>query len=290
MDSAALIVPAPAKLNLFLHVTGRRPDGYHTIESLMVLLDFGDTLTLTGRQDGQIVLARPIPGVPVESDLVFRAARLLQQHAGTAQGATIALDKRIPMGAGLGGGSSDAASVLLGLNRLWNLGLPRAELMRLGLELGADVPFFVFGFNAHVTGIGDILRPVTMPRLGYLILVPPVNVATAGIFASAQLKRDTPASGQEAFPLGYGRNDLQPVAAGLHLGIPAAIAALDRLDAGSSGVAPGALARMSGSGSSVFRIVDCRAAGFRSAPPAGGPDLIVARGLHRHPLREFAAK
>ncbi len=195
MQHATLTVPAPAKLNLFLHVTGRRADGYHTLESLMVLLDFGDTLTLSRREDGEIVLANPLPGVPVESDLTFRAAQLLRNHAGTAQGATIALSKRIPLGAGLGGGSSDAASVLLALNRLWDLDLSRAELMQLGLRLGADVPFFIFGSNAHVTGIGDILRPVTLPRMAYLIVVPPVHVATAGVFAAPELRRDTPASG-----------------------------------------------------------------------------------------------
>ena len=320
MQGASLIVPAPAKLNLFLHVTGRRADGYHTLESLLVLLDFGDTLTLRCREDGGIVLARPLPGIPVESDLTYRAALLLKTHAGTTQGATISLTKRIPLGAGLGGGSSDAASVLLALNRLWKLDLSRAELMRIGLQLGADVPFFIFGSNAHVAGIGEVLRPVTVPRLAYLIGVPPIHVATADIFAAPQLKRDTPASGADAFSLGFGRNDLQAVAAGLHGSIATAITALDQTDFGKTGRAANTAARMSGSGSSVFRIIDrgfpeseaaWRAAGdgqrddwkflqrirYRSSKshdaagePNGGPTLISARGLHHHPLREFAAK
>src|SRR5512140_1394672 len=171
-----LRVAAPAKLNLFLHVTGRRDDGYHLLESLMVLLDYGDSLTLEARDDGQIARGRPLPGVAEADDLALRAARLLQRELGIAAGVTVSIDKRIPMGAGMGGGSSDAASVLLGLNRLWGLDLPREELMRLGLQLGADVPFFVFGSNAHVAGIGEVLRPVTIPRLAYLIEVPPVHV------------------------------------------------------------------------------------------------------------------
>jgi 4-diphosphocytidyl-2-C-methyl-D-erythritol kinase len=320
MQGSSLTVPAPAKLNLFLHVTGRRADGYHMLESLMVLLDFGDTLTLAPREDAGIVLTHPLPGVPVEADLTYRAARLLQSLAGVNMGATITLTKRIPQGAGLGGGSSDAASVLLAMNRLWNLDLSRAELMRIGLQLGADVPFFIFGSNAHVAGIGEVLRPVTVPRLAYLIEVPPVQVATADIFAAPGLSRDTPASGADAFPLDFGRNDLQPVAAGLHGAIATALAALDQVDFGQTGRATHTFARMSGSGSSVFRIIDrgfpepataSRAAGqgqrddwkflqsidsrFPGPPDTAGTQtaglrLISAHGLHHHPLREFAAK
>ena len=320
MQHATLTVPAPAKLNLFLHVTGRRPDGYHTLESLMVLLDFGDTIALSRREDGEIVLEYPLPGVPVESDLTWRAAKLLRDHAGAAPGVTIALTKRIPMGAGLGGGSSDAASVLLALNRLWRLDLPRGELMRLGLQLGADVPFFLFGANAHVAGVGEILRPVTVPRMAYLIVVPPVHVATAGIFAAPALKRDTPASGSAAFQFGFGGNDLQPVAMASHPAIATAIRALDTADFAGAGRTTHAAARMSGSGSAVFRVLDrgfhaseaaWRAAGdsrrgdwkllqsiLHRSPkahdaagkPVDGSRVIPARGLHHHPLREFVAK
>ena len=320
MQHPTLTVPAPAKLNLFLHVTGRRPDGYHTLESLMVLLDFGDTITLSCREDGAIVLANPLPGVPVESDLTWRAAKLLRDHTGTTLGVTIALTKRIPMGAGLGGGSSDAASVLLALNRLWRLNLPREELMRLGLQLGADVPFFLFGANAHVSGIGEILRPVTVPRMAYLIVVPPVHVATAGIFAAPELKRDTPASGLAAFSFGFGGNDLQPVAMASHPAIATAIRALDTADFAGAGRITHAAARMSGSGSAVFCVLDrgfpgsedaWRAAGdsrrgdwkllqgilYRSpkahdaaGKPVDGSKVIPARGLNHHPLRDFVAK
>ena len=320
MERQSLTVPAPAKLNLFLHVTGRRNDGYHTLESLMVLLDFGDMLTLTPRADGEIVLAQPLPGVPVESDLAYRAARLLQSHSGAAQGVTISLDKRIPLGSGMGGGSSDAASVLLALNRLWRLDLPRAELMRLGLTLGADVPFFIFGCDAHVSGIGELLRPMTLPRLTFLIEVPPVHVATADVFAAPQLKRDTPASDADAFSLGFGCNDLQSVAAGAHRGVTTTLLALDQADFSSCGRTALTRARMSGSGSAVFRVIDrgfpvsehgWRAAGDKQrsdwkflqrihyrSPKSHGPDgkpvegsrLICAHGVHQHPLREFAAK
>ncbi len=320
MEHPPLTVPAPAKLNLFLHVTGRRPDGYHTIESLMVLLDFGDTLTLSPREDGAIILAHPLPGVPVESDLVFRAARLLQTETGCSRGVTIGLEKHIPMGAGLGGGSSDAASVLLALNRLWELRLSRTELMRLGLRLGADVPFFLFGRNAHVTGIGEILRAVTVPRVAFLILVPPVHVATAGIFAADDLPRDTPATGAEAFELSAGHNDLETVAARRHHQVATALKALDAADPETVGRKALARARMSGSGSAVFRMIDrslpateaaWRVAGDRQRDEwkfmqrihyhspklhsaegnlVGASRLIAARLIASHPLRDFVAK
>ena len=320
MRGDSLTVPAPAKLNLFLHVTGRRADGYHTLESLMVLLDFGDRLTLQVRGDGEIVLARPLAGVPVESDLTFRAAQLLKSRTGATPGVTISLDKRIPLGSGMGGGSSDAASVLLVLNRLWDLGLTREELMRLGLELGDDVPFFLFGSDAHVSGIGELLRAVTLPRLTYLIEVPPVHVATAGVFAAPQLKRDTSPSTAAAFALDFGCNDLQPVAAAAHRAVATTLRALDQADLSSCGRTALTQARMSGSGSAVFRIIDrgfpvsehgWRAAGDRQrddwkfpqslqyrtpkthgahGKPVGGSRLICARGIHHHPLRDFVAK
>lgn len=320
MSRSTLTVPAPAKLNLFLHVTGRRPDGYHAIESLMVMLDFGDTLTLERRDDEAIVLTRPLPGVPLESDLVYRAARLLKEHCASKTGVTIGLDKRIPMGAGLGGGSSDAAAVMLALNRLWDLRISRGELMRLALELGADVPFFIFGRSAHVTGIGDVLREVTMPRSAFLILVPPVHIGTAGIFAAEDLPRNTPTSDAQAFANGVGHNDLQAVAVARHPAVATALRALDGADFEKIGRTPQGPARMSGSGSAVFITVDrglpetetgWRAAGNRyrdewkfiqrilyHAPKLHdvqgkaihGSRLISARGIPSHPLREFAAK
>ena len=158
-----LVVPAPAKVNLFLHVTGRRGDGYHTLESLFALVDLADTLTLETRDDGAVVRAGDVPGVTAEEDLALRAARRLQEASGGRHGVSIAIDKRIPMGAGLGGGSSDAATVLLALNRLWDLGLSREALIDVAAELGADVPFFVFGQTALARGIGERLGPMTMP-------------------------------------------------------------------------------------------------------------------------------
>lgn len=204
--------PAPAKLNLFLHVVGRRPDGYHLLQTLFRFVDHGDSLRFLPRDDGEIVLANPIPGVPAEADLTVRAARLLQAETGCRQGATIALDKRLPMGGGLGGGSSDAATVLLALNHLWNLGLPRRRLQELGLGLGADVPIFVFGRNAFAEGVGEELTPVELPPAWYIVLEPPVQVPTAAIFGAADLKRDTPAIHAADWRPGFGHNDLEPVA------------------------------------------------------------------------------
>jgi 4-diphosphocytidyl-2-C-methyl-D-erythritol kinase len=186
------IFAAPAKLNLFLHVVGRRPDGYHRLQTLFRFLDHGDRLRIEPRADGAIRLLDPLPGVSEERDLCHRAARLLQVHTGCRLGADIGLEKVLPMGGGLGGGSSDAASVLLALNRLWGLGLPRAELQALGLSLGADVPVFVFGRTALAEGVGEVLRAVTPPPASYVVLIPPVEVATASVFAHPGLTRDTP--------------------------------------------------------------------------------------------------
>ena len=296
----SLSVPAPAKLNLFLHVTGRRGDGYHLLESLMVLIDLFDSLRLTRRDDGAVLRNGEIEGISEESDLALRAAKLLQQHAPTPFGVTIALDKRIPIGAGLGGGSSDAASVLLALNRLWSLDLPRDELMRIGLELGADVPFFIFGSNAHATGVGECLRPVTVPRMDAILAIPHVQSSTAEIFGSPLLRRDTPTTKADAYTSGYGHNDLEPVAMARHPGIAKAADALAAIDArpplGWTDVA----VRMSGSGSTMFRLIDpdsrlpdAHTPDFHTPNDAAQPQafrMVRTRFLTCHPLREFAAK
>jgi len=275
-----LIVPAPAKVNLFLHVTGRRDDGYHLLESLFALVDLADTVTLARRDDRAIVRARAVPGVAEQADLAMRAALALRDATGTPFGASIAVDKRIPIGGGLGGGSSDAASVLLGLNRLWGLGLSRAELAGIGVQLGADVPFFVHGENAIVRGIGDVIAPVSLPRQWLALALPAVQVPTASIFAAAELTRSTRSAKINVFSVGYGRNDLEPVAAARHPDVAAAVAALGRA-AGN--------ARMSGSGSSVFAA--CESAGTARrvvlALPPGLRGLVV-RTLARHPLASFA--
>ena len=205
------LYPAPAKLNLFLHVIGRRGDGYHQLQTLFRFVDHGDSLRFSPRRDGALRLVRPLPGVPPETDLCLRAARLLREATGCRQGADILVDKRLPMGGGLGGGSSDAATVLLALNHLWRLGLSRQRLQALGLALGADVPVFLFGRNAFAEGIGEILHPVDLPPAWYVVLEPPVAVPTAAIFSAPELKRDTPAISPDAFSPwrpGFGKNDL----------------------------------------------------------------------------------
>jgi 4-diphosphocytidyl-2-C-methyl-D-erythritol kinase len=280
MPRDTLVVPAPAKVNLFLHVTGRRDDGYHLLESLFALVDLADTVTLVRRDDRAIVRARVVPGVAEQADLAMRAAVALRDATGTPFGASIAVEKRIPMGGGLGGGSSDAASVLLGLNRLWALGLSRAELAGIGVKLGADVPFFVHGENAIVRGIGEVIAPVSLPRQWLALALPAVQVPTATIFAAAELTRSTPSAKMNVFSVGYGRNDLEPVVAARHPDVAAALAALGRA-AGN--------ARMSGSGSSVFAA--CESAGSaRKAVLALPPGLrgLVVRTLARHPLASFA--
>jgi 4-diphosphocytidyl-2-C-methyl-D-erythritol kinase len=240
--------PAPAKLNLFLHVTGRRPDGYHLLQTVFQLIDYGDLLHFSVRDDGVIRRQTTLSGVPEESDLIVRAARLLQEAAGPGgkkAGADIAIEKRLPMGGGLGGGSSDAATTLMALNHLWQTGLTQAELMELGLKLGADVPFFIFGQNAFAEGAGEMLVPVTTADCWYVVLEPGVQVPTAEIFCSKDLTRDSKAVRITDFSsshTGFGRNDLQPVAEKLFAPVAEAAQWLSRFGD----------ARMTGSGACVF--------------------------------------
>lgn len=267
--------PAPAKLNLFLHVVGRRPDGYHLLQTLFRFLDFGDRLFITPRQDSAIRLLSPLPGVPEDKDLCFRAARLLQTRTGCDRGADIRLDKRLPLGGGLGGGSSDAATVLLVLNHLWGLELGRKTLQELGLELGADVPVFIFGQSAFAEGVGEELQPVYLEPASYVVLVPPAQVPTAQIFAHPGLTRDTPIRTIAALRDGLGHNDLEPVAVGLY---PQIGEYLDWLGCFGD-------ARMTGSGACVFAAFPDRASAeavFRQRP--AHMDGFVADGLDRHPL------
>ena len=271
-----MIVPAPAKVNLFLHVTGRRADGYHTLESLFALIDLCDTITLAPRDDGTIVRENDVAGVSADDDLAVRAARALQREARIDRGVTLRVDKRIPMGAGLGGGSSDAASVLLALNRLWKLDWPRARLIELAGSLGADVPFFVGGRNAIARGIGEDLNAVTLPSRWLVIVRPDAHAITSEIFASPQLTRDTPSAKIDVFSESYGRNDLAPVTAAK---FPQVADALRR--------APDA--RMTGSGACVFMSFAVRADAEEAmtALPRSG-ETILARTLERHPLASFA--
>lgn len=286
-------LPAPAKLNLFLHVTGRRADGYHLLETVFELVDLCDRVHLARRDDAAIVRHNLLPGVPAEADLAVRAARLLAAETGCRLGVEITIEKRIPIGGGLGGGSSDAATVLLGLNRLWALGLDRRRLMALGLRLGADVPAFVFGRRAFATGVGERLRALPAQPGWFVIVAPPVAVPTASVFASPELTRDSKPlriSGLSRWRSVYrGKNDLEPVVRAAWPRVTEALAAL-RLAADSAG-ADGRLARMTGSGACVFCPVPDEPAAAavrkRLARQAVGTAYSV-RSLRRHPLRNWS--
>ncbi len=272
--------PAPAKLNLFLHVVGRRADGYHLLQSAFALIDAADRLRFAVREDGEIRRVSELPGVPAEADLAVRAARLLKAEAGTALGADIEVEKHLPLGGGVGGGSSDAATTLLVLNRLWGTGLDRVALEALGARLGADVPFFVRGLNAWVEGVGERITPLEIPPAWYLVLVPAVAVPTGEIFSAPELTRDTEALkmadfSAQASPRRF-RNDLEPVVAARY---PAVREALEWL-------APHGGGRLTGSGACVFARFDDRAAaeGVLEKLPRSMKGFI-ARGLGEHPLR-----
>lgn len=267
--------PAPAKINLFLHVVGRRADGYHLLQTVFRFLDFGDVLRFSPRDDGRIVAAHVLPGVDAETDLTVRAARLLREAAHAQAGVTIALEKRIPMGGGLGGGSSDAATTLLALNRLWHCGLSSAELQALGLKLGADVPIFIHGRSAFAEGVGERFTDVALPPKWYLVTMPGVSVPTADIFRAPDLPRDTPTIEPAAWRPGMGDNDLEAVACRLYPEVARHLTWL-------RGRAP---ARMSGSGACCFAEFDDRAgaeAALAALPP--GMRGLVARGVDTHPL------
>ena len=274
---------APAKLNLFLHVVGRKPDGYHLLQSVFVLLDFGDRITIEVRDDGQIHRTSTLAGVAEEQDLAIRAAQLLKRESGIPLGADIVIEKRIPMGGGLGGGSSDAATVLMALNRLWKLYLPRQRLQEIALPLGADVPFFVFGRDAWAEGIGEALQPVDLPAWWYVVISPGVHVPTPFIFQHPELTRNTiplKIADFSAAGLVDARNDLQPV---VLKAFPAVASALRALHAVSQKSVFGA--RMTGSGACVFAAFeleqDARDAFQKLQPEHQG---FVAQGLRNHPL------
>ncbi len=242
MHDATLILPAPAKLNLFLHILGRRADGYHELQTVFQFLDYGDELGFRLREDGAIRLHTEVPGVPHDANLIVRAARRLQQAAGTGLGADIWLDKRLPMGGGIGGGSSDAATALLGLDHLWQLGFDLDRLAALGLELGADVPVFVRGRAAFAGGVGEQLVPVALDEPWFLVAVPQVSVSTAEIFSAPELTRDTPAIRVCGLPAGGGRNDCQPVVEKRYPEVRNALNLLNKF----------VPARMTGTGACVF--------------------------------------
>jgi len=272
-------VPAPAKLNLFLHVTGKRPDGYHLLQSVFMLVDWWDVLHFDRRSDGLLLredLTLPLPA----DDLCLRAARALKQASGTSFGAVIQIDKRLPAQAGLGGGSSDAATCLLALNRLWGLDWPLSHLLPIALGLGADVPFFVRGHNAWVQGIGEDLQPLALPQAHFAILKPPQGLETADIFRNPALKKDTSPATISSFvaqPYTFGCNDLQAVAQRL---CPEVSQALKWFEC------QGFVARMTGSGSAVFALVYPQT--VLNKPPPGW-QLQRCSNLEVHPLAGWSS-
>jgi 4-diphosphocytidyl-2-C-methyl-D-erythritol kinase len=273
-------VLAPAKLNLFLHITGRRDDGYHLLQSVFMLIDWCDTLHFDVRDDGVIEREDLNVALPAD-DLIMRAAQSLQHASGTTLGAHIAIEKHIPAQAGMGGGSSDAATTLLALNRLWGLNWPLSKLMPLGLALGADVPFFLGGHNAWIEGIGEKISPIDVPAARFAVVKPNAGLETAKIFRSPELQRATETATMPVFavnPYGFGRNDLQPVAQAL---CPEMTEALEWL--GSFGLSP----RMTGSGSAVFAQLPDGAL-IDSAPHAW--QMRICSNMAVHPQAGWAVR
>jgi 4-diphosphocytidyl-2-C-methyl-D-erythritol kinase len=267
--------PAPGKLNLFLHVLGRRADGYHLLQTAFQFIDLCDELRFWARPSGVIERRSDLPGVPAEDDLCVRAARMLAARAGVAPGVAIELTKRLPMQGGVGGGSSDAATVLVALNELWGLRLPDPELAELGLALGADVPVFVHGRAAWAEGVGEKLTPLELPEPVYLLVRPDATVSTAEVFKAPELTRDSPAITIPGFLLTGGRNDCEPV---VRRRFPAVAEALDWLE----GFAP---ARLTGTGSCVYAAMrdDAHARAALASLPRRWTGYVV-RGLNRSPL------
>jgi 4-diphosphocytidyl-2-C-methyl-D-erythritol kinase len=269
--------PAPAKLNLMLRVVGQREDGYHELQTVFQFIERQDELDFRLRDDGEIRLLSPAPGVPPETDLCYRSARALQQATGTRLGADITLHKRLPMGGGLGGGSSDAATTLVALNQLWDTGLAQTQLQSIGLRLGADVPIFIHGHAAWAEGIGEQFEPLEPPEHWYLILIPSCHVSTAEIFAQSDLTRHSPRIKIRDFLGGDSRNDCLPVVRRRH---PQVAAALDWLN---QYAAP----RLTGTGACVFAAFDDgqQARAAHRALPAN-LEGFVTRGINRSPLLE----
>lgn len=278
---------APAKINLFLHITGQRADGYHTLQTVFQLLDFYDTLHIKPTQNGEIKRINEIDGVPASQDICALAASALQQKTGCKLGVEYMVEKRIPMGGGLGGGSSDAATMLLALNHLWRLGLSRSELMQIGLSLGADVPIFIFGQNAWAEGVGEILSPIDLPEQYYLVLTPAIHVSTAQIFANSTLTRDTKPLKIADFSReanldsksGAFKNDLEAVVCKEFSAVANTLKWLSQFGQ----------ARMSGSGASVFVAIDSKKYASQQkeneilAQKPANVAGFVAKSLVKHP-------
>lgn len=269
--------PAPAKLNLMLRITGRRSDGYHLLQTVFQIIDLCDWISFLPAEDGRVFLRDPIPGVPEHEDLTVRAANLLKQYTGCPLGVCINVEKNLPMGGGLGGGSSDAATTLVVLNKLWNLNLPLDKLMELGLQLGADVPVFVYGYTAWGEGVGEELKPITIPEQWVVVIKPDCHVNTKQIFLAEQLTRDSKPITMRDFIAGDWRNDCLPVVGNLYKSVGDALDALSQY----------AEARLTGTGACVFAQFDSE----KSAREAFSSlslnwSAYLARGLNRSPLYE----
>ncbi len=282
MQSSTQVWPAPAKINLFLHITGQRSDGYHLLQTAFQLLDFKDELRFSIRDDGQIRRLTEIPNLPMETDLCFRAARLLQDETGTAMGADIEILKRIPMGGGLGGGSSDAATTLVALNKLWQTGYNTESLAKLGLQLGADVPVFVHGQTAWAEGVGEILRSMDWEQPWYVLVLPPVHVSTKEVFEAPNLTRMCPAITIRDLAQGRAGNVCEPVVRSLYPEVDQACRWLSQFSD----------ARMTGTGACVFARFDSKdeadsvCARFEQEMPATWR-AFVSKGLNRSPLLDL---
>lgn len=267
--------PAPAKLNLMLHITGRREDGYHLLQTVFQFIDYSDELSFEVMQSGVIQQLTPIAGVDAEDDLIIRAARLLQQRSGCNQGAAISIEKRLPMGGGLGGGSSDAATTLVALNHLWGVGMELGELAALGGELGADVPVFVHGNTAWAEGIGDILQPIELPQPWYLVVKPPLEIATAKLFSDQELKRDCSAITIADFIVGDRLNVFTAVVKKRY---PAVAEMMNLLEKFGD-------VRLTGTGACLFLDFETQQQATETAGQIPQQwDCFVAQGLNRSPL------
>jgi 4-diphosphocytidyl-2-C-methyl-D-erythritol kinase len=273
-----LTLPCPAKLNLFLHITGRRPDGYHTLQTVFQLLDVHDDLTINPRDDGRLLLDCNMPALVDDQNLVIKAAKLLQSTTGCHQGANLILTKHLPLGGGLGGGSSDAATALIGLNRLWQTGLTINELAALGLTLGADIPVFIHGKSAWAEGVGERLSPITLSDAYYLIIIPNCTVSTGRIFADKDLTRNTPPITMATFLTRGGHNDCEPVARRLHAPVDEALSWLTQ---------QGLDGRMTGTGACVFATFDSHSQAQQALSRVPGTmRAFVARGVNESALRQ----
>lgn len=279
-----ITISAPAKLNLFLHITGQREDGYHLLQTVFQLLDYSDTITLSVREDMTINRLSDLKGVLAEEDLVVKAAKLLQQHCDSHLGADISVDKILPMGGGLGGGSSNAASVLVGLNHLWDCGLNQEELMQLGMQLGADVPVFIFAQSAWAEGVGECLEAVDLPKKWFLVLKPSINVSTAKVFSNSQLRRDCSTITIRDFLTGQIENVCEKPVREMYPEVDQALRDLARYSKdGKDGEA-----KLTGTGACVFASFDNREQAEKALTELSEKwDGFVAKGMNQSPLKEF---